>query len=148
MSFYLAIVSPLDIPLYETHLQSSSSNQSSSTPTASSAFPSWSSFTTSSGGDLNADTQTMFTPQSQPSSSAQGGIERHLAQMVAFASLDSVDELLEGTGNLYVPPILSIICSKDIRGFRYDADTDYRYLKSVDRHNQWTASAFIATSGT
>jgi len=34
------------------------------------------------------------------------GIERHLAQMIAFASLDSVDELLEGTGNLYVylPP--------------------------------------------
>ena len=30
------------------------------------------------------------------------GIERHLAQMIAFASLDSVDELLEGTGNLYV----------------------------------------------
>jgi hypothetical protein len=103
MSFYLAIVSPLDIPLYETHLQSSSASQSSSIPTtSSSAFPSWSSFTTSSGADLNADTQTMFTPQTQPSSTGQGGIERHLAQMVAFASLDSVDELLEGTGNLYV----------------------------------------------
>jgi hypothetical protein len=40
--------------------------------------------------------------------STQGpGIERHLAQMIAFASLDSVDELLEGTGNLYVfPPSL------------------------------------------
>jgi len=25
--------------------------------------------------------------------------------------------------------------------------TDDRYLKSVDRHNQYTASAFIATSG-
>lgn len=32
------------------------------------------------------------------------GIDRHLAQMIAFASLDSVDELLEGTGNLYVLP--------------------------------------------
>jgi hypothetical protein len=148
MSFYLAIVSPLDIPLYETHLQSSSSSQSSSTPTtSSSAFPSWSSFTTSSGGDLNADTQTMFTPQPQPSSGggAQGGIERHLAQMVAFASLDSVDELLEGTGNLYV--LLSYLRSIQY-DFKTGADTYDRYLKSVDRHNQWTASAFIATSGT
>jgi hypothetical protein len=57
----------------------------------------------------------MFTPQSQPSSSAQGGIERHLAQMVAFASLDSVDELLEGTGNLYVCLILFDIYSSRVQ---------------------------------
>lgn len=56
--------------------------------------------------------------------------------MVAFASLDSVDELLEGTGNLYV---MSLGMSSIL--------ILVRYLKSVDRHNQWIASAFIATSG-
>jgi hypothetical protein len=38
-----------------------------------------------------------------------------------------------------------------MRGARrtaYGAETNDRYLKSVDRHNQWTVSAFIATSGT
>lgn len=87
---------------------------------------------------MNADNQTMFTP-AQPTQG--GGIERHLAQMVAFASLDSVDELLEGTGNLYVLSLLPLL--PDVGS---DADIG-RYLKSVDRHNQWIASAFIATSG-
>jgi hypothetical protein len=98
MSYYLAIVSPLDIPLYEIQFQSQST---SSTPT-SNGFPSWSSFTTSSGGDLNEE-KSSSTPLQGNNTQGQGpGIERHLAQMIAFASLDSVDELLEGTGNLYV----------------------------------------------
>lgn len=83
---------------------------------------------------MNVDNQTMFTPAQAPQG---GGIERYLAQMVAFASLDSVDELLEGTGNLYV---MSLGMSSIL--------ILVRYLKSVDRHNQWIASAFIATSGT
>lgn len=37
------------------------------------------------------------------------GIERHLAQMIAFASLDSVEELLEGTGNLCVLPAQTLL---------------------------------------
>ena len=47
------------------------------------------------------------------------GIERHLAQMIAFASLDSVDELLEGTGNLYVylPPYSRL----HLRGIRSES---------------------------
>jgi hypothetical protein len=101
MSYYLAIVSPLDIPLYEIQFQSHST---SSTPT-NNGFPSWSSFTTSSGGDLNEE-KSLSTPL-QGSSAPGPGIERHLAQMIAFASLDSVDELLEGTGNLYVYSSLS-----------------------------------------
>jgi hypothetical protein len=98
MSYYLAIVSPLDIPLYEIQFQSQST--SSSTPT-SNGFPSWSSFTTPSGGDLNEEKPPV---QGQGINTHGPGIERHLAQMIAFASLDSVDELLEGTGNLYVLP--------------------------------------------
>ena len=39
-------------------------------------------------------------------------LERHLAQMIAFAALDSVDEVLESTGSLYVP--ISLLCS-DVR---------------------------------
>ncbi|AAW45920.2 ER to Golgi transport-related protein, putative [Cryptococcus deneoformans JEC21] len=39
--------------------------------------------------------------------------------MVAHMSLDSVEEVIEGTGALY--------------------------LKGVDRHNEWTVSAFIPT---
>lgn len=111
MSYYLAIVSPLDIPLYEIQFQSQSSSTSTSTPTTNS-FPSWSSFTTSSGADLNEGQSNMFTPVTTTNTNTNmqgsGGIERHLAQMVAFASLDSVDELLEGTGNLYVPLFISI----------------------------------------
>jgi hypothetical protein len=120
MSFYLAIVSPSDIPLYEIQFQSQSQSQSSSsslTPTSNSnstttnsstsSFPSWSSFTTSSGADLNPTSGS--NPNDNASASAPSqhtGIERHLAQMVAFASLDSVDEILEGTGNLYVDSLL------------------------------------------
>jgi hypothetical protein len=98
MSYYLAIVSPLDIPLYEIQFQSQST--SSSTPT-NNGFPSWSSFTTPSGGDLNEE-KPPVQGQGQGINTHGPGIERHLAQMIAFASLDSVDELLEGTGNLYV----------------------------------------------
>jgi hypothetical protein len=98
MSYYLAIVSPLDIPLYEIQFQSQST--SSSTPT-NNGFPSWSSFTTPSGGDLNEE-KPPVQGQGQVINTHGPGIERHLAQMIAFASLDSVDELLEGTGNLYV----------------------------------------------
>jgi hypothetical protein len=109
MSFYLAIVSPLDTPLYELQFTSSSSSLSSKSPSsAGSAFPSWSSFTSSTGADLNAATPA---PAANGGSGIganlglvgnQGGpsLERHLAQMVAFAALDSVDEVLEGTGNL------------------------------------------------
>lgn len=128
MSFYLAIVSPLDAPLYELQFQS---QKPTSTPVSGSGtFPSWSSFTTGSGstsntsngnGDGNGsgsgDLQNSSQIQGQGggklggqlgliSNSSGPGLERHLAQMVAFAALDSVDEVLESTGSLYVSPLL------------------------------------------
>lgn len=105
MAFYLAIVSPLDAPLYETSFASSKPSSSGSTSSPSSSFPSWSSFTTSSASSTNGDETT-------PASAKLGGqlglisnsggpaLERHLAQMVAFAALDSVDEVVETTGSL------------------------------------------------
>lgn len=106
MSFYLAIVSPLDAPLYEISFTSSkpssSSSAASATP-AGSSFPSWSSFTSSSTATTEPDTngtklggQLGLIPPGTPA------LERHLAQMVAFAALDSVDEVIESTGSLYV----------------------------------------------
>ncbi|KAL1407027.1 TRAPP subunit [Vanrija albida] len=104
MAFYLAIVSPLDTPLFE--LQFASSKPAPPSSAASGSFPSWSTF---SNGDGAA------APAQQ---AAQG--EKHVLQMVAHAALDAVEEVSEGTASLY--------------------------LKAVDRHNEWTVSAFIASN--
>ena len=125
MSFYLAIVSPLDAPLYELSFQSQ--KPTSSTPNqgsgGSSTFPSWSSFTSVSGstnGDSSNNSNNSSSGDLQPTLGQQGGggklggqlglisnsagpvLERHLAQMIAFSALDSVDEVIESTGSLYV----------------------------------------------
>jgi hypothetical protein len=111
MSFYLALVSPLDAPLYElpftssrsTSVLPSNANNSSNSSNPSSSFPSWSTFTSLNGGELP-----------QPPEKAIGGNlglvtagngpekERHMCQMVVHMGLDSVEEVMEGTGNLYV----------------------------------------------
>ncbi|RXK39162.1 hypothetical protein M231_03519 [Tremella mesenterica] len=124
MSFYLAIVSPLDSPLFQLSFQSS---KPSSTPTTSSPFPSWSSFSPS-DEPVSARSTTQNSTSNGNGTIGSGGTgaggqvvaERHMQQMIAHASLDSVEEVMEGTGNLY--------------------------LKNVDRHNEWTVSAFLATS--
>ncbi|KAK1921803.1 putative ER to Golgi transport-related protein [Papiliotrema laurentii] len=125
MSFYLAIVSPSDSPLFELQFTTSRG-----TPTPTSAFPSWSSFTSSNGSDLGPPpgegkiggnlgllAGTGSSPRSAGPGGAGGG-ERHMLQMIAHKSLDSVDEIMDSTGSLY--------------------------LKNVDKHNEWTVSAFIA----
>lgn len=113
MSFYLAIVSPLDAPLYElqfTSPKSSSSTSAGTSSSASSSFPSWSSFTssTTSYGTANPAEDSSSTKLGGQlgliSNSGGPALERHLAQMVAFAALDSVDEVVETTGSLCVSP--------------------------------------------
>ncbi|TXT04970.1 hypothetical protein VHUM_03790 [Vanrija humicola] len=107
MSFYLAVVSPLDTPLFEAQFTSGKGAPASA---STSSFPSWSSFSNGS------DAATPSTPGAPAGSTP--GLEKHLLQMIAHASLDAVEEVSEGTASLY--------------------------LKAVDRHNEWTVSAFIA----
>ncbi|KAK8847629.1 hypothetical protein IAR55_005488 [Kwoniella newhampshirensis] len=124
MSFYLAIVSPLDSPLYELAFPSAKPPPPNSASSSTSSFPSWSTFTASNGADLAAEA---------PSNKVGGNLgllngdtktgperDRAMCQMIAHKSLDNIEEMMEGTGTLY--------------------------LKSIDRHNEWTVSAFIATS--
>ena len=146
MSFYLAIVSPLDAPLFELSFQSSRPSQPPSNNTSTSSFPSWSTFTGSNGSDLglsapptpvqssNANVAgapavgtgfgarnedgsggegklggnlglIMQQSQAGPSKNAMsgggvGGMERHMCQMIAHKSLDSIEETMETSGQL------------------------------------------------
>ncbi|WOO84747.1 putative trafficking protein particle complex subunit 2 [Vanrija pseudolonga] len=123
MSFYLAIVSPLDTPLFEAQFASSKGAPPPSASTTS--FPSWSSFSNG-GGESSAPSTPGAGGGAPPGTTpGLGGIgagsgEKHILQMVAHASLDAVEEVSEGTASLY--------------------------LKAVDRHNEWTVSAFIASN--
>lgn len=90
MSFYFAIVSPLDTPLFELGFSSSKPAPPSS---ASSASFSWSSFN---GPDASAPVPSNLNLGLV---SGPGG-ERHLLQMIAHAALDTVEEVAEGTGSL------------------------------------------------
>lgn len=49
------------------------------------------------------------------------GVEKHVMQMIAFSSLDIVEDVMVGTGSMY--------------------------LKMVDKFNEWNVSAFVAPSG-
>ncbi|KIR41108.1 hypothetical protein I307_03188 [Cryptococcus deuterogattii 99/473] len=129
MSFYLAVVSPNDAPLFELAF-SSTKPPPPATAASTSSFPSWSAFTTSNssssssiiggGGDAashDAARPTTSGPLMESKSAPQR--DRAMCQMVAHMSLDSVEEIMEGTGALY--------------------------LKGVDRYNEWIVSAFIPT---
>lgn len=101
MSYYLAIVSPLDTPLFE--LQFSSARPTS---TSSAHFPSWSSFTGHNGSDLTQSQSQQAAQQQQQEQQQQqanlvlGGGEKYVLQMIAHAALDSVEEVADGTGSL------------------------------------------------
>ena len=158
MSYYLALISPTDSPIYETYLTSSKPhNQIASSST--STFPSWSTFPafnqaqhtqsqqqSQSQAQSKSNTaapsvppkdpfppQFLGTPGTRPpnhtanSSSSQlpsgppQGIEKHVLQMIAFSSLDIVEEVMGSTGSMY--------------------------LKMVDKVNEWNVSAFVAPAG-
>lgn len=116
MSFYLAVVSPNDAPLFELAF-SSTKPPPPATAASTSSFPSWSAFTTSSssssssiiggGGDAashDAARPTTSGPLMESKSAPQR--DRAMCQMVAHMSLDSVEEIMEGTGALYAHSLL------------------------------------------
>jgi hypothetical protein len=160
MSYYLALISPTDSPIYETHLTSSKPhNQIASSSTSN--FPSWSTFPAfNQAQHVQAQQQSQaqsqvkpgqplptpivppkdpFPPQflgtpgtrplnhpsssssSQPPQGPPQGIEKHVLQMIAFSSLDIVEEVMGSTGSMY--------------------------LKMVDKVNEWNVSAFVAPAG-
>lgn len=64
-----------------------------------------------------------------------GGQDRHVIQMIANASLDVVEDMMRKENTMCVAMILVIM--------RISPDRSLRYLKSVDKFNEWTVSAFI-----
>lgn len=97
MSYYLAIVSPLDTPLFELQF---SSARPTSTSSVAGHFPSWSSFTGHNGSDLSHSQQQQQEQQQQQANLVLGGGEKYVLQMIAHAALDSVEEVADGTGSL------------------------------------------------
>jgi hypothetical protein len=149
MAYYLALISPTDSPIYEAHLNSSKPHNqiiSSSTST----FPSWSSFpafghrdnpsstTVNPQSSFNAPqvpakdpfppqllggtgTTSLSVPASSATTNRPQGVEKHVLQMIAFSSLDIIEDVMQGTGSLY--------------------------LKNVDRFNEWNVSALAVPCG-
>jgi hypothetical protein len=101
MAFYLAIVSPLDAPLFE--LQFTTSKPGSSSATAA-LFPTWSTFTGANGADLQpvsaASAGSLSAQQANLGVGTGQAGDRHMLQMVAHAGLDAVEEVAEGSGSL------------------------------------------------
>ena len=66
-----------------------------------------------------------------------GGQDRHVIQMIANASLDVVEEVMGKENTMRVTTALVLRLG----------DNAYcvppRYLKSVDKFNEWTVSAFV-----
>lgn len=96
MSFYLAVVSPRDSPLFE--LAFASAKPPPPPAAAAPAFPSWSALT----GDSPAPPPAPAGPLLESKTAPQR--DRALCQMVAHMSLDSIEETMETTGALYVRP--------------------------------------------
>lgn len=169
MSFYLVLVGPLDSPLsqhtFTTGRPSSAGGPaggavSSSSPAAyagqlASSFPSWASgapqAANGSGTTVGANVASMAGVRrpSAAGAGAGGYDEGHLRQMAAHSSLDMIEDAMVG-GNMLVPASL-LFCLR-VRGEVVltsvcVARSRSRYLKAVDRFNEWTISAFVAPYG-
>ncbi|TCD71328.1 hypothetical protein EIP91_011099 [Steccherinum ochraceum] len=118
MSHHLFLLSPSDTPLYELTHYSSKPVQTAASPLAAN-LPSWS--TSAFAGTLTALSGASSAAQTHNSQGGPvrmgGGKDRHVIQMVANASLDAIEEVMR--------------------------KENVMYLKSVDKFNEWTISAFV-----
>jgi hypothetical protein len=134
MSHHLFLLSPSDTPLYSLTHYSSKPVPSIASPLAAN-LPSWS--TSAFAGTLTALSGASAATQS----SSQGGgtkigagQDRHVIQMIANASLDVIEEVMRKESGMCVSSLIALTDSSDV--YR-------RYLKSVDKFNEWIISAFI-----
>ncbi|KAH7930311.1 Sedlin [Leucogyrophana mollusca] len=120
MSHHLFLLSPSDTPLYSLTHYSTKPAQTISSP-LSSNLPTWS--TSAFAGTLTAlsgassATQSHHVPGQGGGVRMGGGQDRHVIQMIANASLDIIEDVMRKDGTMY--------------------------LKSVDKFNEWTVSAFV-----
>ncbi|KAG8759414.1 hypothetical protein FRC14_005988 [Serendipita sp. 396] len=118
MSHHLFLLSPTDTPIYSLAHQSTKSSAPQPISTLSSNLPSWS--TAPFSGTLTAlsGAQSVGTTSSQNGAPKIGaGQDRHVIQMIANASLDVIEEMVVSNNAMY--------------------------LKSIDKFNEWTVSAFV-----
>ncbi|KAG8994503.1 hypothetical protein FRB90_000408, partial [Tulasnella sp. 427] len=118
MSHHLFLLSPSDTPLYQ--LTHHSTRPAQSTASAlSSNLPSWSaSAFAGTVAALSGASSVPSTPGAgSKGGSVGGGQDRHVVQMIANASLDVIEETMKTNGAMY--------------------------LKSVEKFNEWTVSAFV-----
>jgi hypothetical protein len=168
MSYYLAIVSPLDSPLYEAQFATSKPSTSTSNPSSSTGFPSWSTLTSAGSAPASSSATTTASSSTVPGSSplrptptrdlfptallggqnaqsrSGSNSERHVLQMIAHSSLDVVEDLMVGNGSLWV----WTMAGKGTTGYSLaDPQRSNSYLRAVDKFNEWTVSAFVAPCG-
>ncbi|KAF8559031.1 Sedlin [Imleria badia] len=123
MSHHLFLLSPSDTPIYSLTHYSNKPAQTTSYP-LSSNLPSWS--TSAFAGTLTALSGASSATQSHHvqggGARMGGGQDRHVIQMIANASLDAIEDVMRKESAMY--------------------------LRSVDKFNEWTVSAFITSGNT
>ncbi|KAF8640099.1 hypothetical protein AX17_001337 [Amanita inopinata Kibby_2008] len=133
MSHHLFILSPSDTPLYSLTHYSTKPTPSTSSP-LSANLPTWS--TSAFAGTLTALSGASSATHHTSGGGIRmgGGQDRHVIQMIANASLDVIEDIMRKDNAMYV--------TKEDCQYESDEGPD-RYLKSVDKFNEWMVSAFI-----
>ena len=134
MSHHLFLLSPSDTPLYTLTHQTSKPATVATSPLASN-LPTWS--TSAFAGTLTALSGASSATQHTSGGALRigGGQDPHVIQMIANASLDIIEDVARKEPLMCVSPF-QVHCGNDL----IDC---FRYLKSLDKFNEWMVSAFI-----